>query len=495
MSIIKIEDLYFSYTDSLSPVFDGLTLCLDSRWKLGLVGENGRGKSTLLKILCGELPCRGVTADLVFRRFPLSLSGRSVTVGEFAESFLDGESWKFRREANLLGLAAECLYSPMEELSGGELTKAMLAVLFAGDGYALIDEPTDHLDGEGRARVADYLSGKDGFLVVSHDRAFLDGCCDHILALEKGGAVLVRGNYSVYAEERDKRKREEQCRKEKLEKERARLGRSADRAGRWADSAERSIGKNNEKMQSKYAVLDRGYLGAKAAKGQKRAGAVAARQSKAEEDLRAVIKSLEEERRLRLFPEKFFRPELLRLENIGLFTEKKIFENLSFTVNAGERIALTGGNGSGKSTLLRFLCGYPSDYARFSGEFVRSQLLKISYLPQTTNFAGSIADYARSYGIDVGYFNAVLKNFGFETKDLMREMSALSEGQKKKAALCRSLCERAHLYLWDEPLNSLDVTARERLEDAVLASGATVVFTEHDRAFTDKIATKIVRLS
>lgn len=488
MSCIQITNLTFSYSGSLVPVFDGFNIRLDTSWKLALVGDNGRGKTTLLKLLCGEIKGEGrIDANMAFRRFPFKAEDESAAAEEVIYTALpDAQIWKIRREFNLIGLDSEILYRPYSTLSGGEKTKLQLAALFACEGFALIDEPTDHLDIEGRARLSEYLSGKEGFIVVSHDRAFLDGCCDHILALEKTGQRLIRGGYSVYAEERKKREKEEATSRETLESERARLKASAARTAEWADKAER--GKYAKGSASGEKPVDRGFIGASAARVQKRAGTVIARQTQAEAELKELLKGFTETENLTLFPEKFFRSRIVTLSDITVkVPSKTLFENLNFTVDEGERIAVTGGNGAGKSTLLKLIRGEEIPY---SGIRDISPRLKISYVPQTADYAGTLGEYAKDFSIDESYFKAILSKFNFNAKDFDRDMRLFSEGQKKKAALARSLCERANLYIWDEPLNYLDVRSREQIEEAILSSGATLLFVEHDASFVSTVATR-----
>ena len=490
MSFIQISNLTFSYPGGLEPVFKDLDIRLDISWKLALVGDNGKGKTTLLKLLCGELKGTGaVSADLPFRRFPFKNVDEFKTAEEIIyEQIPDAELWKIRRELNLLGLDDEILYRSFNTLSGGEKTKLQLAAMFAGDGFALIDEPTDHLDYFGRARLSEYLSGKSGFIVVSHDRAFLDGCCDHVLALERTGEKLVRGNYSVYADEKRKREKEEEVRRGVLETERARLKKSAMRAAEWADKAEK--GKFSKGGADKYAAVDRGFIGACAARMQKRANIVLNRRNAAEEELKELLKSFQEIETLTLFPEKFFRSRLVTLSGLSVkMPSKTLFKNLDFTIDEGERVAVTGGNGAGKSTLLKLICG---EEIPFTGVKEISPRLKISYVPQTVDFDGTLKAYAGE--IDESYFKAILAKFGFNPRDFENNMKALSEGQKKKAALARSLCEKANLYVWDEPLNYLDVRSREQLEEAVLSSGATLLFVEHDAAFLDAVPTRRIEI-
>lgn len=492
MSFIQIENITFSYADSLKPVFSSLSLRFDTDWKLGLIGKNGKGKTTFLNLLRGTLKGEGtISANIPFLYFPCRIQDTETPAYEIAAKIApEAQFWQICREINLLKLPDEILYRPFTTLSGGERTKFLLAVLFASEGFPLLDEPTDHLDSEGRKVLANYLSRKRGFLVVSHDRDFLDGCCDHILTFDHNGAQIIQGNYSVWREEHEKKEQADRKEKEKLEKERTRFKTSAARISEWADKAERK--KIGGKLDDKYAMIDRGYLGAKAAKLQKRTLSAATRAQQAETELKEKLKCFEEVAELKLSPQRFFKKELLRLNDISVrFPQKALFSHLDFSVQEGERIAVMGENGSGKSTLLKLIAGEFSD---FSGKRNVSPRLIISYVPQIYEYRGTLPEYAAKFAIDESYFKAILAKFGFESKDFTRDMRVLSEGQKKKAALARSLCERAHLYLWDEPLNYLDITAREQLEKAILGSDATIIFVEHDRAFTEWIATKIFTL-
>lgn len=495
--LIDIENLSFCYPDGLEDVFSGLNLQIDSGWKLGVVGGNGRGKTTFLKLLSGELKGRGrITANMNFVRFPCEISDESKTAYElFYEIAPEAELWRLQKEIGLLNLEEDILYRPFNTLSGGERTKFLLAAAFAQEAFPLIDEPTDHLDLIGRKYLAEYLNRKNGFIVISHDRAFLDGCCNRILAFEKTETRITRGNYSVYYTEREKRKAAEESKKEKLESERARLRRSAARAAVWGASAESAISNKNGRLSDSHAVIDRGFLSAKSAKTQKRAKVIAERYSRAEEGIKDLLKGYGEVEALRLQPQKFFRAQYAELRDICVRTDKKLLLNgFNLDISEGERIAVVGGNGRGKSTLLKLICGILGEQFKISGEIAVSPRLKISYVPQMCKTEGYIGAYAREYGMDEWYLKAILSKFGFAEKDFDRDMKVFSQGQKKKCALARSLCEKANMYIWDEPLNYLDISAREQIEQAVISSGATLLFVEHDAAFIKNVATRIIEL-
>ena len=244
MSQITIQDLSFTYEGDHVPVFQHLDLQLDTRWKLGLVGRNGRGKTTLLRLLEGSLSGGGVlTRPDRTIYFPRLVAEPERPAREI---LLEGipweEEWMLLRELNRLGLDEDILDRPFSSLSGGEQTRAGLARLFCQeDGYPMLDEPTNHLDEAGRTLTARYLRGLDrGFLLVSHDRAFLDACTDHTLALNRTGSELVQGNFSVWYQEKERRDRRETARNEALRGEIRRLEQASRRTSLWSDRVEQS---------------------------------------------------------------------------------------------------------------------------------------------------------------------------------------------------------------------------------------------------------------
>ena len=187
MSVIEIRNLSFTYEGSSEPVFDGVSFIIDSNWKLGFVGRNGKGKTTLLKILLGECEYSGsLISSEVFQYFPRIIPEEKwdSTADELIEEAYPGrESWRILAEIDKLGMDAELMYRPYRTLSFGERTRIQLAALFSGDNeFLLIDEPTNHLDEETKEQIKKYLNSKKGFILVSHDRDVLDACTDHTLA-------------------------------------------------------------------------------------------------------------------------------------------------------------------------------------------------------------------------------------------------------------------------------------------------------------------------
>ena len=223
MPMITIKDLTFGYDGSENNLFEDVNVTLDTSWKLALAGRNGRGKTTFFKLLRGELQYAG------------SITGVPPTVCFPMEEFPDNEEWRVRKELNLLGTDPDIMWRPLETLSGGERTKLMLANLFASDGiYPLIDEPTNHLDRQGRAKVAEYLSLKEGFIMISHDRAFLDSCTDHTLVITKTGIELVNAAFSTWWDNNEARMQGEQARNAQLKKEMGAIETAMKKNAQWS---------------------------------------------------------------------------------------------------------------------------------------------------------------------------------------------------------------------------------------------------------------------
>jgi lincosamide and streptogramin A transport system ATP-binding/permease protein len=174
------------------------------------------------------------------------------------------------------------------------------------------------------------------------------------------------------------------------------------------------------------------------------------------------------------------------------YGEKSVAEHITFTLSRGDRVSIAGKNGSGKSTLLRLLIGEDVSY---SGAFYRPPQLKISYVQQdTSQLFGTLDEYAGSYGVDISLFKAILRKLGFSRAQFEKRVEDYSGGQKKKALIARSLCEQAHVYVWDEPLNFIDALSRIQIEDLILRYEPALIFVEHDSAFCKKVASRTISL-
>lgn len=275
MAQINVNNLTFAYEGSLDNVFENTSFTVDTNWRLGFIGRNGKGKNTFLNLLMGKYEYNGsISTTTVFDYFPyVTLPGDMAKPAyELMENWKPGlEDWKVMYELPKLAVDAELLYRPFNTLSFGERTKIMLAVLFSGENdFLLVDEPTNHLDKEAREIVKNYLKTKKGFILVSHDRDVLDACIDHVLVLNRASIEIQAGNFSSWWENKEKADINARAENEKHIKEIGKLEAAADRASRWAEKNENTkIGFDPIKEHDRF--LDtRCFIGAKTKKMQKR---------------------------------------------------------------------------------------------------------------------------------------------------------------------------------------------------------------------------------
>ncbi|MGM9624093.1 MAG: ATP-binding cassette domain-containing protein, partial [Eubacteriales bacterium] len=238
----------------------------------------------------------------------------------------------------------------------------------------------------------------------------------------------------------------------------------------------------------------RAYIGEQSRRMQQRRKNLERRQQNAIEEKSALLHNIEEAEDLKLHPLVWHSRQLFGFRDVSLYYgETCVTEGIRFSVENGDRIAVCGRNGTGKSTLLKLLIG---EDIRFTGEVIRASGIRISYVMQNTEeLSGDLDDYARSFGIDIPLFRAILRKLDFARVQFEKPMDTYSAGQKKKVLLARSLCEQAHLYVWDEPLNYIDIWSRMQIEELLIRSRPTILFVEHDRAFCEHAATKTIYLT
>lgn len=493
MSLINISNLTFSYEGCYDNIFENVNFQIDTNWKLGFVGRNGRGKTTFLNLLLGKYVYEGsISSSIDFEYFPFEVENKEeFTIDVIKKHAYNIDDWQIIREINLLDLSDEILYRSFETLSNGERTKVLLVALFLKENnFLLIDEPTNHLDLNSRKIVSEYLSRKKGFILISHDRAFLDGCVDHILSINKENIEVQKGDFSSWIKNKEMQDNFEISKNEKLKKEIKRLSESAKRTAEWSDKAEsRKIGFDPSKVEKN--ISRRPTEAAKAKKMMSRSKAIQERKTSIMDDKSKLLKNIENSAELKLSPLKFHTPNLITVNKLNVFYgEKRVCENISFSVNEGDRISISGKNGSGKSSILKLICGENISY---TGDVFMNKQLKISYVQQNTeSLSGSLVEYAEKYGIDLSLFLAILRKLDFSRSQFEKDILFFSEGQKKKVLIARSLCEKVHLYIWDEPLNFIDLISRMQIEKLILEYKPTIIFVEHDKFFTDNIATNVI---
>jgi lincosamide and streptogramin A transport system ATP-binding/permease protein len=495
MSLINISDLTFAYDGSYDNIFENVSFQIDTDWKLGFTGRNGRGKTTFLNLLLGKYEYSGkISSTVSFDYFPYDVKDRAKITREIiGDICYSCQDWELQRELSLLEVSEDVLFRPFSTLSNGEQTKVLLASLFLNENrFLLIDEPTNHLDMRGRATVSSYLNSKKGYILVSHDRTFLDGCVDHILSINRTNIDIQRGNFSSWYHNKQLRDEFELAENTKLKKDIKRLELAARQSAGWADKVEAT-----KKGKGAAAQRKKGHVGAdtmaynaeKSKRMQQRRKNLESRQQSAIDDKSKLLKNIERSDSLKISQLKYRSSRYLELKDVSIFYgEKRACHNISLYIERGERFVLYGKNGSGKSSIVKLICG---ENLKYTGNFTIGSGLQISYVSQDTSFLmGNLTDYALINDIDESLFKAILRKLDFSRIQFDKDMKDFSGGQKKKVLIAKSLCEKSHLLVWDEPLNFIDILSRVQIEELLLEFEPTILFVEHDSMFCDKIATK-----
>ena len=506
MARLQVSDLTFSYEGSGDNVFEDVSFSIDTSWKLGLIGRNGKGKTTLLNLFMGKYEYVGnISGSTVFDCFPYAVSGSDLNkkAADLASVWKPQvEEWQILVQLGQIGMDPECMYRPFGTLSYGERTRVMLAVLFASDDeMLLIDEPTNHLDKDAREIVKEYLESKKGFILVSHDRDLLDAVTDHILVLNRSSIEVLQGNFSTWQENKERADAFARAENEKHIKEIGKLKAAADRSDRWAIKNENTKIGFDPLKEPERNISTRSYIGAKTKKMQARVKSYEKRMDREIAQKEGLLKDIEQIADLKIGPIKYHKDTLIEAKDLTLSYDPgaPLFTDLTFHIRQGERVFLTGRNGCGKTSLIKAILlrsaedpGEAEDSGiNVSGELRVASGLKISYINQDTSFLkGTLREYANATGLNESLFLAVLRQLDLEREQFDKDMRDFSEGQKKKVLIATSLITPAHLYIWDEPLNYIDVFSRMQIEKLILQYKPTMLLVEHDVRFREKVGTR-----
>lgn len=525
MSTISLKEMTFYYDEFFKNVFTDINLNLDTSWKLGLVGRNGRGKTTLMKLINGELkPSKGnIVVPINTEYFPYNhkktfsktldvikeniapyheyekemneciCRGDEASIKQYGDILCKYEKIDgfiidsiIEREFRLIGIPVDALDRDFETLSGGEKTKALLVALFLRkNSFLLIDEPTNHLDIEGRKKLSEYLSKKQGYIVISHDRTFLDGCIDHILSINKETIYIEKGNFTSWENNRRLQDEYELRTKKKLERQVKVLEEAAGKNRRW------SLNKEKEKIGCKG---DKGAIGATAARMMKRAINIERRTNKMLDDKIKLLKDYETLKNININQDILEENLYIDIKKLNFsYGDKDIIKDLSFNVTNGDRVWIKGPNGCGKTTLLKILTG---ELECSSGEMILNENLKIAIGYQNVYWdKGFLNDLIKESDININKFKDILSYFDLHHEYFERPIETFSQGEKKKIDIARAFSLENHLFIWDEPLNFMDILFRRQLEEAILEFKPTVIFVEHDIAFGEKVSNKVLSIS
>ncbi len=515
MSIVSANNLTISFSEH--DIFTDVSFIVEKKDKIGLIGVNGAGKSTLFKVITKEyLPTAGTVSigkdtvvgymeqhacagsdkslydelmtvfshlfeieaelDTINKKIDSSdtdyeklLERQQLLTSEYDR--LGGLTYKSRAKSALIGLGfSESDFElPCSLLSGGQRSKVSLCkLLLSGANLLLLDEPTNHLDIESVKWLEEWLNDYNGsFIVISHDRYFLDRVTNHTFELERGRLSQSKGNYSRYLELKKERIKAAERVYEGTMKEVHRIEGIIEQQKRFNQA------RNYITIASKQKSIDRLLDGIE----------------KPEGELSAINFS---------FSAKLVSGnDVLICDGVSKsFDGKRLFEDAQLLIKRGERVFIVGENGCGKSTFLKLILG---KIRRDSGRITLGSNVKIGYFDQTLSELSSdktvldeVWDAYRQ--MNESEVRSALATFLFKGDDVFKIMNKLSGGEKARVALLKLMLSGSNFLILDEPTNHLDIKSREALEAAFDSFDGTMLVVSHDRYFINRLASRVIRL-
>ena len=466
--MLQIESVHKQFSTKV--LFDGASAHLRPHSRVGLVGPNGTGKTTLFKMILGEeSPDEGTIRKrprLSIGYLPQELetiTGKTALDAAHRDEYPEHEA---KRILSGLGFSETDFSRPVDKLSGGYRMRVALAhLLLSNPDVLMLDEPTNHLDKPTQRWFEEFLlNSKLTLLVISHDTAFLDHIATHVWEIRDKTIQEFRGNYTKFRELRAARDSQLQAAATRQAKEVARVQQFVDRFRYQANKA--------RQVQSRIKQLEK-------------------------------VKLIELQRDSKRVKFKFPLPStsgrhVLDLQGVSKrYGEKVVYTSLEFSVERGQRVALVGENGAGKSTLLKMLAGVlPSD----KGTRTVGHGVSLHYFAQhqaeTLNPEHTILESLGevSSTAETNFLRGLAGAFLFSGQDQKKPIKALSGGERNRVALARMLVEPANTLLLDEPTNHLDPASVDVLTDAMIDFPGTIIFISHDPTFLTRIATRVVEI-
>lgn len=492
--IVRVDKLAKAY--GFHQIFTNVSFLLKAGEKVALVGPNGVGKSTLLKILAGVKTADTGTVTLLQEQVLCQYVPQMPRFGlSTARNILNEETHRLGVLARATSAEAISRFGFSEgdadlvtpSLSGGQKTRLALAKAWLSQpDLLLLDEPTNHLDIAALEWLEKFVLDYPGsVLVASHDRVFLDSVATRVIELSQDGVTEYPGNYSSYRQAKAQAFAQQMAQYESEQKRIRQLEAAIDGQMRHFEQSHRIAGQHDFYRRKAKKLAKTGKASIKRLEMMK-ASSVAKPRSEQSITLQG-FQSMDSGRRLVL------------AENLGKSYDKVLFRQGSFSILRGDKVALVGPNGTGKTTLLRMILGReePSE-----GQLWVSPSASIGYLDQemeqldTENrvMEEMLMVLPRQTREEVTKLRTFLANLLFDSDDLGKPVSVLSVGEKKRVAMAKLLLSSHNLLLLDEPTNHLDLPSRETLEESLVAYEGTLVLVSHDRYLLRRISNKVITI-
>ena len=520
--MIEIELNNIKKNYGLKNILDGFNLEIKTGEKVALIGQNGSGKSTILKIISKqesidsgsinirkeatigvlnqiyenekdnkkvksflyeglknilelEKNLRSIEEKMEVQKDPDVLEKLIKQYGTLQEKYILAGGYeiqeKFSKICVEFNINETMLNQDYNNLSGGEKTKINLAkLLLKSPDILLLDEPTNHLDIESLSFLEELVMNYKGtILIVSHDRYFLDKVITKTILLENGKEQIYLGNYSYFLEEDERRTLAKFENYKNQQKQIEKMKESIKTLRKFGELAKNEMffkrAKSIEKRLEKMEVLE-----------------------KVDIDKKSI--------NLKFNIQNRSGKDVLKIENLSKkFDNKNIFENANMFLNYGEKVALIGKNGTGKSSLIKMIMGYDND---FSGNIKLGTSIKIGYIMQNIVFENinqTILDFfLENNNLGETEARSILAKYGFRGESVFKKIGKLSGGEKVRLILLNLIRKDINLLILDEPTNHIDIDTREILEEALSKYPGTVLFVSHDRFFINKLATRVLNI-
>lgn len=498
MSLLRCTDIQKCFGDL--EVLRKVNLEISAGEKIGLVGNNGEGKTTLANIISGDIEADGGAILRYSQKMRIGYLRQATsytvnTLDELIGNCNSDTAEDFLEVTSLMGLHQVTRWDDarFSGLSGGEKTKLALAhVWTTRPDLLILDEPTNHMDFQG----AEWLVGEikkfpGAALIISHDRWFLDQVVQRIYELERGESKEYPGNYSFYREEKARQFQSQLHHYQAEQKEQRQIEQEINRLKQWSAKAHREAGKVGKAAEMRMGVKEYGRKKAK-----KRDQQIKSRLKMLEKmQIEGTQRPLEESR-----PEFEFDASAKRgrriIEAASLtkaYGEQLLFQDTSFFIQRGEKIGLIGPNGCGKTTLLRMILRQETPD---SGQLWISPSLQPGYLSQDVTDMDTNKNALEILGVtqkqDVTRARTMLASMGFDAAMATKPVGKLSLGERTRIKLATMILQESDLLILDEPTNHLDLHSREKLEETLLEYSGTIIVVSHDRYLLEHVCDKLM---